>query len=246
MRFQLVLLTLFLTLPLLACPDQPDDSAPPVVDEICDDAIDNDGDGATDCDDSECANLFVCKNPPVDAGPAHDAGPASDATIAPADGGQSIPADGGNGGSGPGDTGAALGDEICDDEIDNDGDLLLDCADPDCYGVGDCPGEQEICDDEIDNDENGQIDCDDEQCTDDPACGGLAPRAFCRETVVCLSTCEDENCQQACLAAGGEGSNNLAQALVACAVENECGDDLACVIDHCPTEVAACDQDLPV
>ena len=222
--------------------------APPVVDEICDDEIDNDGDGATDCDDSECANLFVCKNPPVDAGPAHDAGLTSDATTTPGDAGQLIPTDdAGTIGPGPGDddAGTVLGDEICDDEMDNDGDLLIDCADPDCYGVGDCPGEQEICDDEIDNDENGQIDCDDEQCVDDPACGGAPPSPACNEIMMCLSMCQDENCQQACLASGDEGSNRLAQALVACAVQNQCGADLACAMEHCPDEVTACDQDLP-
>ncbi len=32
--------------------------------EVCDDGVDNDGDGATDCADSDCANDPVCEPPP--------------------------------------------------------------------------------------------------------------------------------------------------------------------------------------
>ncbi|MBL8786036.1 MAG: hypothetical protein JNJ59_14145 [Deltaproteobacteria bacterium] len=34
---------------------------------------------------------------------------------------------------------AKLEPEICDDQVDNDGDGRLDCIDPDCFGVGTCP-----------------------------------------------------------------------------------------------------------
>ena len=49
--------------------------------------------------------------------------------------------------------------EICDDEIDNDGDDLIDCVDPDCLGV--IP---EDCVDGIDNDCDGLVDAEDPDC----------------------------------------------------------------------------------
>jgi len=59
--------------------------------------------------------------------------------------------------------------EICDDGIDNDLDGLIDCADPDCTGVGLCG--PEICDDGFDNDGDGLVDClDIADCLGTPAC----------------------------------------------------------------------------
>ncbi len=65
--------------------------------------------------------------------------------------------------------------EICDDGIDNDGDHLVDCADPDCVNAPNCfkcnggkdpepeMGEEK-CSDGIDNDCDGLIDCADPDC----------------------------------------------------------------------------------
>ena len=58
--------------------------------------------------------------------------------------------------------------EICDDGVDNDGDVLVDCDDPDCVSFVDCL--VEICDDGIDNDEDGLVDCDDPDCADFTDC----------------------------------------------------------------------------
>ncbi|WP_373049497.1 hypothetical protein [Vulgatibacter sp.] len=55
---------------------------------------------------------------------------------------------------------AAAG-ERCDDGIDNDGDGLADCQDPDCSNQSTCA---EICTDGIDNDGDGLVDCDDGEC----------------------------------------------------------------------------------
>ena len=55
-------------------------------------------------------------------------------------------------------------DEICDDEIDNDRDGLIDGDDTDCTA----PLVDEICDDGKDNDGDGLIDGDDPDCTAPP------------------------------------------------------------------------------
>lgn len=67
--------------------------------------------------------------------------------------------------------------EICDDGIDNDGDVYADCGDPDCVTAPNCAGcvvggadpTAEFgtmrCTDGIDNDCDGTIDCDDEDCS---------------------------------------------------------------------------------
>lgn len=66
--------------------------------------------------------------------------------------------------------------EICDDIIDNDGDVYADCADPDCTTAPGCAGCNaganptaefgvEACTDGQDNDCDGDIDCDDEDCS---------------------------------------------------------------------------------
>ena len=66
--------------------------------------------------------------------------------------------------------------ELCSDLVDNDGDLLADCADPDCSGVGHCtvcnsgsPAEPEFgpeqCTDGRDNDCDGAADCVDSDCS---------------------------------------------------------------------------------
>ncbi len=73
--------------------------------------------------------------------------------------------------------------EVCGDGIDNDGDVYVDCADPDCTTVGNCatcngggPAEAEFqpsrCTDGQDNDCDGTSDCGDTDChaSDYPEC----------------------------------------------------------------------------
>ena len=60
---------------------------------------------------------------------------------------------------------------VCDDEIDNDGDGLVDCDDANCAGDDACLTD-EVCDDGLDNDGDSYVDCDDWDCDDDPACEG--------------------------------------------------------------------------
>jgi hypothetical protein len=242
MRFLIFPLVLFCTLPLAACPSDPS-PVDPIV-EICGDGIDNDNDGQKDCDDSECANLFACKNPTLDGGVAHDAGPVADT-------GSSLAPDGGStaqdaGSSTPADTGPLpLEDEICDDGIDNDGDLMTDCADLDCYGVGDCPAGPEDCEDEQDNNNDNLVDCADPLCADDPACGGEPLGRTCPDLAMCLEHCPDDACRDECNVGATEETLALLGALLDCDAGNGCGGDLGCLTDHCPTQLAACQGDMP-
>lgn len=63
---------------------------------------------------------------------------------------------------------------ICDDGLDDDGDSLIDCADPDCSDRAVCP---ENCSNSIDDDADGDVDCADSECAGDPAC----PETICND-----------------------------------------------------------------
>lgn len=58
--------------------------------------------------------------------------------------------------------------EDCDDGLDNDGDTVTDCDDPECRWV--LPCYEDVCDDDIDNDHDGPVDCDDFDCMSLPEC----------------------------------------------------------------------------
>jgi hypothetical protein len=61
--------------------------------------------------------------------------------------------------------------EVCDNGIDDDCDLLVDCDDPDCDGDPVCPTliEWPLCFDGLDNDNDGLTDCEDRtDCDDEP------------------------------------------------------------------------------
>ncbi|HPD30607.1 MAG TPA: carbohydrate-binding protein [Phycisphaerae bacterium] len=55
--------------------------------------------------------------------------------------------------------------EICDNGVDDDGDTLADCADPDCLGW-----RAEVCTNGIDDDCDGYTDCADSDCVNNPVC----------------------------------------------------------------------------
>ncbi|MEL6832083.1 MAG: M43 family zinc metalloprotease [Bacteroidota bacterium] len=61
--------------------------------------------------------------------------------------------------------GPPCGPEDCENGIDDDGDGLADCEDPDC----DC-FEEEICDNDIDDDGDGLVDCEDPDLAEDCCC----------------------------------------------------------------------------
>lgn len=60
----------------------------------------------------------------------------------------------------------------CANGLDDDGDGLTDCADPDCVGLAGCALAEVkgMCTDGIDNDGDGLVDCADPGCARDRAC----------------------------------------------------------------------------
>ena len=145
----------------------PDTVDTPTGDEICDDGVDNDADGAIDCEDEECVDLPECAEPDpeiCDDGVDNDSDGAIDCADEDC---ADVPEC------------AEPDPEICDDGVDNDGDGESDCADEDCAADPSCDP-VEICDDGVDNDGDGDIDCADLDCVDLPEC-----------ELVCERPCED-------------------------------------------------------
>ena len=65
----------------------------------------------------------------------------------------------------------AITENQCSDGIDNDGDGLSDCNDPDCYEYNEKFGcSTNPCGDGLDNDGDGSTDCEDADCQSDEAC----------------------------------------------------------------------------
>ncbi|MFT4702345.1 MAG: cysteine-rich repeat protein [Bradymonadia bacterium] len=120
--------------------------------ELCDDGVDNDGDGNADCDDTDCAAEPACETlTDEDCGDGVDNDGDGNTDCADADC--------------DADAGCAPEIEVCDDGVDNDDDGLVDCEDDDCADNDVlCPPSVEVCDDGIDNDGDGRTDCDDPDC----------------------------------------------------------------------------------
>ncbi|MBT3814250.1 hypothetical protein HOE37_01555 [Candidatus Woesearchaeota archaeon] len=79
--------------------------------------------------------------------------------------------------------------ELCDDSKDNDDDKLIDCADEDCEGNGDCGTKEHWyeCYDKEDNDDDGLIDCQDLDCYEGNKVGPLGGK--------CCNPSEKEACR---------------------------------------------------
>lgn len=65
----------------------------------------------------------------------------------------------------------SVGGEVCINGFDDDGNGLIDCADPVCTGLGECIGVFENCVNGLDDDGNSLIDCADPFCFGIPDCG---------------------------------------------------------------------------
>ncbi len=177
-------------MPLAACPSN---VSPPQggssttaenTNERCDNGVDDDGDGSTDCTDTDCllsASVTVCaERSDADCGDGVDND--NDGRIDCDDASCIIAC------------GAESNDATCGDGIDNDDNGYIDCDDFSClYGcaVTICGGPSERtpaeCSDGIDNDGDGFTDCIDFGCRDCvPACqAGLGENtvALCTDGV---------------------------------------------------------------
>lgn len=117
--------------------------------EVCEGAKDEDGDGKTDCADSDCASFEAC--------------------IEQCNGGKDEDVDGKTDCA---DSDCWVADsgckELCSGGADEDGDAQIDCADSDCWVPdGGC---NELCSGGADEDADGQVDCDDTDCKGDVGC----------------------------------------------------------------------------
>ena len=197
----------------------------------CDDGVDNNCDGHTDCDDAACASAPACQDPctvniDTDGDGQIACGDHDCRNSAPNCNLENCPTSGpgtddfnGNGLFGSADPDCFAFDytwtiyrpqEICGDGDDNDGDSFIDCVDVDCADHHSCTG-LEACDDFIDNDGDGAVDCDDSDCTFDYKCyrGG---EVYC--------------------GAHGDMSDDDNDGLVNCA-DNDCGRDPYCHTEKC-------------
>lgn len=139
------------------------DSACPVLeDEICDDHIDNDGNGFTDCADFACVGSTACPTKMENDNTlcANHIDDDDDGLIDCQD-----PSCSGH----PNVT--VCTETNCTDNIDNNENGYTDCADWDCSNDSACANEfEQNCTDNADNDNDGYTDCADFNCSDDPAC----------------------------------------------------------------------------
>ncbi len=180
--------------------------------ESCNDGIDNDRDGATDCDDTDCPgqpcqaspSSFTCDTsqlcscggvvaPPPESGCEDHGDDDCDGLIDCLD----PDCQGKVCGVGCVCKDLAMTESLCDNLRDDDGDGLADCADPDCVGAScgagcSCDGTQKSetdCADGVDNDGDFKRDCVDEDCADQ-ACtkpGGGAGTCVERSSTGCKS-----------------------------------------------------------
>jgi hypothetical protein len=108
--------------------------------------------------------------------------------------------------------------ENCANNIDDDGDGLIDCNDPDCSGAAACvtptPPGVENCTNGVDDDGDGNIDCNDPDCAGSAACQAATPTPPGTENCANnvdddgdgLIDCKDPDCSGA-VACGGTGTN---------------------------------------
>ena len=112
---------------------------------------------------------------------------------------------------------APAGEGICSDQVDNDGDGLTDCADPNCEHDSYCepipiaPAQEWDCDNQLDDDDDGRTDCDDvNDCSQDPYCEPVPVMA--QSETDCANAIDDDN--------DGDGD----------CCDSDCIDDPACTI----------------
>ena len=129
--------------------------------------------------------------------------------------------------------------ELCADMVDNDGDGLTDCYDDDCDGV--C---NEVCDDGRDNDGDGDADCEDTECFSD-SCVEICGDQYDNDAdggIDCGDAdCAGPECAEACY----DGVDNDADGLLDCAdddCDGQCPEDCDDGRDNDGDGVADCED----
>ena len=85
--------------------------------------------------------------------------------------------------------------ENCSNKVDDNGDGLIDCDDPQCADNAECkPAIFEICDNEIDDNANGLIDCQDPQCANSVYCKAEICNNEIDDNADGLIDCNDAQC----------------------------------------------------
>ncbi|MGL1937030.1 MAG: hypothetical protein OCD01_18530 [Fibrobacterales bacterium] len=139
-----------------------------LVERLCKDSLDNDLDGAIDCDDEDCLEDAECIIASIDLFVentfllCNDSVDNDNDTLIDCD-----------------DPDCSTLEHcfprventflLCSDSIDNDNDSIVDCADPDCSTMEHCLPRVEntflLCNDNVDNDNDSTVDCADPDCT---------------------------------------------------------------------------------
>jgi len=173
----------------------------------CGNVVDDDKDGATDCDDNDCAANDVCKIPGSEAicddklDNDKDGNTDCDDTDCGKDAKCSVLVP-------PTETN-------CSDKIDNDKDGPVDCADNDCSADAACPTplKETACADGADDDKDGKTDCADSDCTADAVCKKTLTETVCNDKIDNdqdgTTDCSDNDCM-AELACGATPETNCA------------------------------------
>ncbi|MEZ4408034.1 MAG: MopE-related protein [Polyangiales bacterium] len=150
--------------------------------------------------------------------------------------------------------------EVCDNRVDDDGDGLVDCSDPDCRAAPACmmcipTGPENVgmnCFDGVDNDCNGVADCADFACATIPAC--CRPTGLENNAMACadgrdndcngLTDCADPACASvpACCR-----PTSRVEAGTACfdGVDNDCDGQRDCADPDCATQPMCCRPTAP-
>ncbi|MBU1218917.1 trypsin-like serine protease [Myxococcota bacterium] len=177
------------------------DSTEVILEEICNNGIDDDLDGSVDCDDSDCLSYPNC----VEIDTTEN---CSDGTDNDGDG--LIDCD-------DADCRTFLAclsrTEICGNNIDDDGDFHIDCADADCAAHPSCSVTGfEVCDNGVDDNGDGKIDCEDKMCRSSSHCPLSVEICgnYLDDDGDGLTDCDDVDCQSfaPCGEISGEICNN--------------------------------------
>jgi len=129
-----------------------ENNAPP--DEICNNQLDDDGDGDMDCLDTDCAGATICLVAQENCTNGTDDDFDGDVDCNDADCASAS---------------TCQLQEDCTNRIDDDGDGNADCDDTDCAGAANCQT-PENCTNGIDDDGDGNADCDDTDCAQTVGC----------------------------------------------------------------------------